>query len=84
MRFATALNLSSKTRSGQGPRGWSAPTIDARLKKRIARTVIHEVFADIDTDAAEIVSAHPGLAGSIPRYACPGAISRPACDERGG
>ena len=35
--------------------GWTAPTTDARLKKRIVRTVIHEVIADIDTDAAEIV-----------------------------
>jgi Recombinase/Resolvase, N terminal domain/Recombinase zinc beta ribbon domain len=34
---------------------WTAPTTDARLKKRIVRTVIHEVMADIDTDAAEIV-----------------------------
>jgi hypothetical protein len=34
---------------------WTAPTTDARLKKRIVRTMIHEVIADIDTDAAEIV-----------------------------
>ncbi|HTO59613.1 MAG TPA: recombinase family protein [Bradyrhizobium sp.] len=34
---------------------WSAPTADARLKKRIVRTVIQEVVADIDDDAAEIV-----------------------------
>jgi DNA invertase Pin-like site-specific DNA recombinase len=34
---------------------WSAPSTDSRLKKRIVRTVIHEVIADIDTDAAEIV-----------------------------
>jgi DNA invertase Pin-like site-specific DNA recombinase len=34
---------------------WSAPTTDARLKKRIARTVIQEVVADIDPEAAEIV-----------------------------
>jgi hypothetical protein len=34
---------------------WTAPTTDARLKKRIVRTVIHEVIADIDADAAEIV-----------------------------
>jgi DNA invertase Pin-like site-specific DNA recombinase len=34
---------------------WSAPTTDARLKKRIVRTVIHEIIADIDDDAAEIV-----------------------------
>jgi DNA invertase Pin-like site-specific DNA recombinase len=30
---------------------WSAPTTDARLKKRIVRTIIHEVVADIN-DAA--------------------------------
>src|SRR5438270_2624706 len=34
---------------------WTAPSIDARLKKRIIRTVIHEVIADIDQEAAEIV-----------------------------
>jgi hypothetical protein len=34
---------------------WHAPTTDARLKKRIVRTVIQEIVADIDQDAAEIV-----------------------------
>ncbi|MER8798859.1 hypothetical protein NKH75_32865 [Mesorhizobium sp. M0984] len=34
---------------------WSAPTTDARLKKRIERTVIQEVVADIDDEASEIV-----------------------------
>src|SRR3954467_1544558 len=34
---------------------WSAPTTDARLKKRIVRTIIHEGVADIDDAAAEIV-----------------------------
>ncbi len=34
---------------------WTAPSTDARLKKRIVRTVIHEVLADIDPEAAEIV-----------------------------
>jgi DNA invertase Pin-like site-specific DNA recombinase len=34
---------------------WSAPTTDARLKKRIVRTVIQEVVADIDPNAAAIV-----------------------------
>ena len=34
---------------------WSAPTTDARLKKRIVRTVIHEVVADIDDAASEVV-----------------------------
>jgi hypothetical protein len=34
---------------------WSAPTTDARLKKRIVRTLIQEIVADIDDAAAEIV-----------------------------
>jgi hypothetical protein len=34
---------------------WSAPSTDARLKKRIVRTVIQEVVADIDDEASEIV-----------------------------
>jgi DNA invertase Pin-like site-specific DNA recombinase len=34
---------------------WSAPTTDARLRKRIARTLIHEVVADIDDTMSEIV-----------------------------
>jgi DNA invertase Pin-like site-specific DNA recombinase len=34
---------------------WSAPTTDARLKKRIVRTVIQEVIADIDAEAGIIV-----------------------------
>ena len=34
---------------------WSTPTTDVRLKKRIVRTLIHEVVADIDDAASEIV-----------------------------
>jgi DNA invertase Pin-like site-specific DNA recombinase len=34
---------------------WSAPTTDARLKKRIVRLLIEEVVADIDDAASEIV-----------------------------
>jgi DNA invertase Pin-like site-specific DNA recombinase len=34
---------------------WSAPTTNACLKKRIVRTVINEVIADIDAETAEIV-----------------------------
>ena len=34
---------------------WSAPTTDARLKKRIMRTLVHEAVADIDNSAAEMV-----------------------------
>ncbi|TNJ38903.1 recombinase family protein, partial [Phaeobacter sp. B1627] len=36
-------------------RVWFAPVTDARLKKRIVRTVIQEVVADLDDDASEIV-----------------------------
>ena len=34
---------------------WADPSSDARLKKRIARTLIHEVIADIEPRASEIV-----------------------------
>jgi DNA invertase Pin-like site-specific DNA recombinase len=34
---------------------WSAPTTDARLKKRIVRTLIHEAVVDLDDGTAEIV-----------------------------
>jgi DNA invertase Pin-like site-specific DNA recombinase len=34
---------------------WKAPASDARLKKRIVRTVIREVIADIDAEAGAIV-----------------------------
>ena len=34
---------------------WAAPTTDARLKKRIVRTLIQEGVADIDQEASEIV-----------------------------
>ncbi|QND35601.1 recombinase family protein (plasmid) [Sinorhizobium meliloti] len=34
---------------------WKAPSTDARLKKRIVRTLIHEVVADLDDVASQIV-----------------------------
>jgi DNA invertase Pin-like site-specific DNA recombinase len=34
---------------------WNSPEADARLKKRIVRTLIEEVIADVDGSAAEIV-----------------------------
>ncbi|MBN9264704.1 MAG: recombinase family protein [Hyphomicrobium sp.] len=37
------------------PAVWSAPTTETRLKKRIVRTAIHEVVADLDDEASEIV-----------------------------
>lgn len=32
---------------------WHAPDTDIRLKKRIVRTLVHEVIADIDAEAAD-------------------------------
>jgi hypothetical protein len=34
---------------------WSNPQCDPRLKKRIVRTLIREVMADVDVDAGEVV-----------------------------
>ena len=34
---------------------WNAPKADVRLKKRIVRTLIHEVFVDVDSSAGEII-----------------------------
>jgi hypothetical protein len=34
---------------------WADPATDVRLKKRIVRTLIHEVIADIEPEAGEIV-----------------------------
>ncbi len=50
-----AIPLSFATLASDLQTVWTAPTTDARLKKRIVRTLIHEVVADIDDDAGEIV-----------------------------
>ncbi len=34
---------------------WADPETDVRLKKRIVRTLIHEVIADVDAEAGEII-----------------------------
>lgn len=34
---------------------WTAPTTDARMRKRIARTLIEEIVADVDQDTREVV-----------------------------
>jgi len=34
---------------------WEHPDTDPRLKKRIVRSLIHEVVVDVDTEAAEVV-----------------------------
>ena len=57
-KIMTGLPRSPPRHTGQrsqGRRRSTAPTTDARLKKRIVRTVIREIIADIDDKAAEIV-----------------------------
>ena len=34
---------------------WTHPETDVRLKKRIVRTLIHEIIADVDAEAGEII-----------------------------
>jgi hypothetical protein len=34
---------------------WRSPESDARLNKRIVRTLIEEVIADVDADAGDII-----------------------------
>src|SRR6516162_10017550 len=34
---------------------WNCPDIDIRLKKRIVRTLIHEVVVDVDAEAGELI-----------------------------
>ncbi|WP_174280620.1 recombinase family protein [Sphingomonas bacterium] len=50
---------------------WSAPTTDVRLKKRIARTVIHEAVADLDEAAAEIVIVIHWMGGAHTEHRLP-------------
>jgi hypothetical protein len=50
---------------------WSAPTTDARLKKRIVRTLIHEVMANLDDGAAEIVLTVHWAGGAHTQYRLP-------------
>jgi DNA invertase Pin-like site-specific DNA recombinase len=34
---------------------WNSPHADVRLKKRLVRTLIHEIVVDVDADAGEII-----------------------------
>ena len=51
---------------------WTDPATDARLKKRIVRTVIQEVIADIDQEAAEIVLVVHWIGGVHSEIRLPG------------
>ena len=50
---------------------WSAPTTDARLKKRIVRTLIHEAIADLDDGTAEIVLTIHWVGGAHTEHRLP-------------
>ena len=50
---------------------WTAPTTDARLKKRIVRTVIHEAVADLDDATAEIVLTIHWVGGAHTEHRLP-------------
>jgi DNA invertase Pin-like site-specific DNA recombinase len=50
---------------------WSAPTTDARLKKRIVRTLIHEAIADLDDGKAEIVLTLHWVGGAHTEHRLP-------------
>src|SRR5262249_15525826 len=34
---------------------WHGPSADVRVKKRLLRTVIHEILVDVDADAGEVM-----------------------------
>ena len=50
---------------------WAAPATDARLKKRIVRTLVHEAVADIDDGAAEIVLTLHWVGGAHTEHRLP-------------
>jgi len=50
------------------PTVWADPTTHPRLKKRIVRTLINEVIADIEPQAGEIIVVATGSAAFIPSY----------------
>ncbi len=53
----------------------SSSATNARLKERIVRTVIKEVVADIDPEAAEIVLVVHWIGGVYTRCVCPDAAA---------
>jgi DNA invertase Pin-like site-specific DNA recombinase len=50
---------------------WDAPTTDARLKKRIVRTVIEEAIADLDDATSEIVLTIHWMGGAHTEHRLP-------------
>lgn len=68
---ATVLPVSFDTLAGDLQAVWNAPTTDARLKKRIVRTVIQEVIADLDDATSEIVLAIHWVGGAHTEHRLP-------------
>ena len=50
---------------------WRAPTTDARLKKRIVRTLIHEALGDLDDNTSEIVLTLHWVGGAHTEHRLP-------------
>lgn len=50
---------------------WAAPTTDARLKKRIVRTLIHEALADLDDGTSEIILTLHWVGGAHTEHRLP-------------
>ena len=50
---------------------WMAPTTDARLKKRIVRTLIHEALGDLDDNTSEIVLTLHWVGGAHTEHRLP-------------
>src|SRR4051794_5175559 len=66
------LRQSRLTRSPEDLRAvWSAPTTDARLKKRIVRTLLHEAVVDLDDGTAEIVLTLHWVGGAHTEHRLP-------------
>src|ERR1700745_3164790 len=50
---------------------WADPSSDARLNKRIVRTLIHEVIADIEPQAGEIIPVLHWVGGVHTEFCLP-------------
>lgn len=68
---ATTAPVSFGDLAGDLQAVWSAPTTDARLKKRIVRTVIDEAIADLDDATAEIVLTIRWVGGAHTEHRLP-------------
>jgi len=55
-RLASATREEFANLAGELEAVWSHPATDARLKKRIVRTLIEEVMVDVDGQAGEIIA----------------------------